>query len=204
MSPVSPENFSFAMRRLRSEGKFAYRVQSMNTHVTKNIETFSTTVTRSDSTKHYEMQSAISRSVMRNHPSTVASNTTVKTTKVSPEASNTNMGDTIDLDMFSQVSQIPFTQACKVLSNSKVVAQVNHITKVNSTTNTTTQHSTLNPTYLSQDLSIEFEQSMSEDDFNQASLSTVSSVNSISQLERDAKYALNQEDIRVEHVKYAL
>ena len=42
--------------------------------VTKNIETFSTTVTRADSTKHYEMQSAISRSVMRNHPSIVATN----------------------------------------------------------------------------------------------------------------------------------
>ena len=203
LSPVSPDNFSFAMRNLRSKGKFAYRVQTMNTHVTENSETISTSITRSDSTRHYAMQSAVSRSVMRNHPSTVASKSPVNPTVKSPEASNSNLGDVEDVEVLSQVSQVPFTQACKILSNSKVIAQVSKTSKTLSTHNTITPQSQ-STTYLPQDLSVEFDLSMSEDDFNNVSLSLTNDNNSISQLERDATNALNREDIRVEQVKYAL
>ena len=166
LSPVSPDNFSFAMRKLRSKGKFAYRVQTMNTHVTENGKTISTSITRSDSTRHYAMQSAISRSVMRNHPSTVAPKSPVNPTVNSPEASNSNLGDVEDFEVLSQVSQIPFTQACKILSNSKVIAQVSKTSKTLSTHNTFTPQTSQPTTYLPQDLSVEFDLSMSEDDFN--------------------------------------
>ena len=103
---------------------------------------------------------------MRNHPSTVASKSPVNPTVNSPEASNSNLRDIEEVEVLSQVSQVPFTQACKILSNSKVIAQVSKTSKTLSTHNTITPQTSLSTTYLPQDLSVEFDLSMSEDDFN--------------------------------------
>ena len=179
------------------------------------------------------MQGAISRSVMRDYPSTTDPNSyphipynTLNTSHINPtlqtqtqtqtqthneletsDSLNTYEIETVDsLSTASQISQVPFTQACGILSNrSKVVAQVSFNTKTHSTTSTKTHNTkTTNIPTLSHELSAEFDTSWSGDDEESNTVTVVCPSESLSQLRRDATNALRDEDIRAEQVKYAI
>ena len=110
LSPVSPDSFSFAMQKLRSTGKFAYRLaHTNNQHVSSKTSTNTTTNTRSTSEerKHMAMIGAVSRSVMRNHPSTLDNVIPViQSTFVPPLSTHTSSTDQLNLSA-SPISQNP-------------------------------------------------------------------------------------------------
>ena len=233
LSPVSPDSFSFAMRKLRSTGKFAYR-QKVN--ASSNVHPQPPTKSKSNSTHNtfkthvstqqakYDREGAISRSVMRSYPSTTDPNSYPHIPHFN---SNTNspiqptlltQNNTEDTDNFSQVSQVPFTQACNALSQqSKVVAQITLNKKTPTTssssstaqfssmsTNTTPHSSSTHLPTLPHELSVEFDTSWSGDGEVESTVTPVNQRDSLSQLRKDAMLALQTEDLRVEQVKHAL
>ena len=233
LSPVSPDSFSFAMRKLRSTGKFAYRQKTnASSHMlpqpptkSKSNSTHNTLKTHTSTQQaKYDREGAISRSVMRTYPSTTDPNSYPHIPHFN---SNTNspvqptlltQNNTQDSDSYSQVSQVPFTQALNTLSKqSKVVAQIT-VNKKTSTTSSspstapvtsmssaTTPHSlnTHLPT-LPHELSVEFDTSWSGGEEVESTVTPVDRCDSLSQLRRDATLALQHEDLRVEQVKHAL
>ena len=223
LSPVSPESFSFAMRKLRSTGKFAYRSKENNTsHVqpqhsvkTKSVSTHTTIKTYTSTVQaKYDREGAISRSVMRSYPSTTDPNSYPH---IPQFISNSNspilptyptQTNTIDSDTLSQVSQTPLTQACNLLSQqSKVVAHITSNTKSSSTTSTKSNTSHTSNTHipiLPLELSVEFDTPWSGDEEVESTVTPVYQCDSLSQLRRDATLALRKEDLRVEQVKHAL
>ena len=206
LSPVSPDSFSFTMHKLRSKGKFAYRLAPTNT---KNISSKPTTNTTSRSSseecRHLARIGAVSRSVMRNHPSTLdIVNPVIQSPIVPTLSSYTSTTDEANLSL-TQISQIPFTQAVKSLqNNSKVVAHVSHKSKIISTPSTPKNTNSQQFPILSQELSIEFDKSLNDEDFNTNSPSPKLQSESISQLQIRASNALDQVAIRADQVKYAL
>ena len=191
------------MHKLRSKGKFAYRLAPTNT---KNVSSKPTTNTTSRSSseerRHLARIGAVSHSVMRNHPSTLdIVNPVIQSPIVPTLSSNTSTTDEANLSL-SQISQIPFTQAVNSLqTNSKVVAHVSHKSKIISTPkNTNSQQMPI----LSQELSIEFDKSLNDEDINTNSPPPKLQSESISQLQLRASNALDQVAIRADQVKYAL
>ena len=210
LSPVSPDSFSFAMQKLRSTGKFAYRLSHTNNqHVSSKTSTKTSTNTNtrstSDERKHMAMIGAVSRSVMRNHPSALDNVIPViQSTVVPPLSTHTSSTDQLNLSA-SPISQVPFTQAVKSLQNHyKVVAQVVHKTKIISTPYTHTNSNSQILPILSQELSVEFDKSLNDDDFNTVSPTPIIQSDSISQLQIRASKALDDVAIRADQVKYAL
>ena len=204
LSPVSPDNFSFAMLKLRSKGKFAYRLD--NTHTNKPNKPPTKTNTKrssSDERRHLDIIGAVSRSVMRNHPSTLDIVNPVVMPPIVPTL-QTHTSSHLDQSL-SPVSQIPFTQAVQSLrTNSKVVAKVSQPSKTFSTSNTLKTNIPSELPELSQELSVEFETSLNDEDFNCIEHPLNQQHETISQLKSRATEALDQVDIRAEQVKYAL
>ena len=105
----------------------------------------------------------------------------------------------------SQISQIPFTQAVNALSNnSVVVAQVSHHSKTVSTSLTSQNTKSIEIPILPLELSLEFDTSLNDDDFNHTTPPHSQHTESISQLQSRASAALDQVAIRADQVKYAL
>ena len=164
-----------------------------------------TTRSPSEERKHMARIGAVSRSVMRNHPSTLDNVVPVLPPTTVPSLStHTSSTDELNLSA-SLISQVPFTQAVKSLQNNyKVVAQVVHKTKIISTPPTHTNSKPIQLPVLSQELSVEFDKSLTDDDFNTDSPPHKVQSESISQLQLRASKALDDVAIRADQVKFAL
>ena len=209
LSPVSPDSFSFAMTKLRSKGKFAYRLNNTNnthnTKTTQNNTNNTNTRSSSDERRHLNMIGAVSRSVMRNHPSTLDNVIPVIEAPLVKKSRTNTVNIDEDLLALSQISQIPLTQAVNELNtNSVVVAQISQRSKTVSTSITSKNTKTIEIPTLPLELSIEFDTSLDDDDFNHTTPPHNSQKESISQLQSRASAALDQVAIRADQVKFAL
>ena len=206
LSPVSPDSFSFAMQKLRSKGKFAYRLENTQSNrSTKPSKNTNTVRSSSEERRYLDRIGAVSRSVMRNHPSTLDNVVPVLMSPIVPTLQTHTDGNHTNILSLSPISQMPLTQAVQTLqTNSKVVAKISQRSKSFSTTNTTRiiEHTEL--PILSQELSVKFDTSLNDDDFNSVVPSIDEQKETISQLKTRAVKALEQVDIREEQVKHAL
>ena len=206
MSPVSPDNFSFAMQKLRSKGKFAYRLDNTRSKRPTNSSNITNTVRSSSEERRYlDRIGAVSRSVMRNHPSTLDNVVPVLMSPIAPTLVTHTDSNHTNILSLSPVSQFPLTQAVQTLqSNTKVVAKIRQTSHPFPTINTFSSNEHNELPILSQELSVEFDTSLNDDDFNSIVTTNVEQRETISQLETRAAEALELVDIREEQVKHAL